>query len=234
MEPLKDVLFSAREAKSLTIEKVVIKTGIHTRYVEHLETGEYYRLPPDAYVYGYIRKLAFIYNLNVDELWDAYKTEKGELVRSGASDYFPGSRSMEKEKERMRNWPALISVPAVLGILVVGYVLWQANGFIQPPELHIENPSNDITVLQNTYTVVGSVGSRTTLTINEEIIQINDGEFERVYTLQEGLNTFIFRARHLLGRETTLTRQIVFTPIDTGVDQVSDAVDRELTTIENN
>lgn len=212
MELLKDILSSSREERKYPVEEIVEKTGIPARFLEYLESGVYEKLPPDAYVYGYLRKLAGIYALDKEELWERYKNEKGALVRSGAGDYFPGSKKTESsESVARRGRNAALSVPVVLVAILFGYIGWQVSTLVRTPRVDIVAPERDITISEAQYTVRGVVEPGSLVTINDDPVAANDsGGFEKLYTLQEGMNIFTFKVRKPLGREKTLTRGILY------------------------
>lgn len=212
MDPLKNILTSEREAKNLTRERVSVATGIPARFLEYLETGNYRKLPPDAYVFGYLARLAQMYGVDGPSLWESYKREKGEPIRSGASDRFPGMTQVEdRNKHSVGKMRALFISAAVVAVLL--YVSWQVYAFVRPPEVTIVSPNTDITTNNPELTLSGSVRKYTALSINDEPILLDaDGFFAKNVVLQEGANLFVFKVRTLLGSEATVMRRVAYVP----------------------
>ncbi|OHB21959.1 MAG: hypothetical protein A2939_00475 [Parcubacteria group bacterium RIFCSPLOWO2_01_FULL_48_18] len=237
MEELKDILKSERELKGLSLEKLSLITGIPARFLEYLENGRRDKLPPDTYVRGYLMKLAEVYSVDGNGLWEMYKREKGDRLSSGAKDHFPGSHSSEKSVSPWRR--AVFSAPAVIFAAAFVYIVFQGSGLIRPPRLIVKFPEADSTVNNPEFIVSGSIFEGDSLTINDESVFVgDDGTFEKRFTLQEGLNEFTLRARTLLGRETVAVRRMRYVLSPPGgtapISEVSQGVDETSTVIENN
>jgi transcriptional regulator with XRE-family HTH domain len=212
MGPLKDTLAGEREKKNLTKERVSVATGIPMRFLDYLESGEYRKLPPDAYVFGYLAKLARVYGMEAVPLWDLYKTEKGEPIRSGISDRFPGSATMQEQKAPSGGIG--VALASVVALAAFSYVGWQVHVFVRPPQVTIASPVIDVSTDNPEFTISGFVQKYTTLAINDEPVLTNtDGSFSKVVMLQEGVNAFVFKVRTVLGKESLTTRRVIYAPI---------------------
>jgi len=197
------------ELKSLTVQKLASLTGIHERYIEALVEGEAKKLPPSPYVRGYVVKLAGFLNLDGEEFWSLYCKEY-EPVSSGANDILPSNRFAIKTISRGK-----IFVYAVFALLLV-YGVTQFNHFAGVPEISIKNPESTalLIVTQENFVVSGILKNpKDKLFVNDEnIVPDNNGSFSKEISLQPGINYVAFRASRFLGKETSVTRQILYQP----------------------
>src|SRR5512141_889323 len=99
-----------RELRGLTREAVLRATRLAPAVVEALEAGDPARLPPRAYVVGYLRSYAGAVGLDPDEVVLRY-----EEAAAGEEASSPGAR-------RMRLVP--MAAAALLALAVVGLALW--------------------------------------------------------------------------------------------------------------
>lgn len=212
MDPLKNILTSERETKNLTRERVSAATGIPARFLEYLEAGNYRKLPPDAYVFGYLARLAQLYGIDGALLWELYKREKGEPIRSGATDRFPGMAQVEEKKKNTIGGARVLFMSIAVGVVVL-YVAWQVYAFVRPPRVIITSPLIDVATSSPELLLAGSVQKYTTLTINDEPVLLDpDGSFMKKTTLQDGVTTFTFKVRTILGSEATVVRSVKYSP----------------------
>lgn len=210
MEPHKDVktlLSETLELKNLNIERLAQITGVPERYLWAIQNLEIDKLPPAPYVKGYIEKISKALNLHHEELWELYKKEL-EHKTSGTYDKLPVNRFA------IKHIPKTIQFLIVIAVLVLIYGLVNLSHLLGEPKLIISNPPAPIiTVSENIAVLSGETKQRDKLTINGEEIFVNqDGTFSKEYLLQPGFNSIEFKVKRFLGREKTITRQILYQP----------------------
>ncbi|HTX73577.1 MAG TPA: helix-turn-helix domain-containing protein [Rectinemataceae bacterium] len=76
MAPIGEVLRSAREQKSLSLDRVADETNIAKRYLAALEAEDFTVFPGDPYVIGFLRNYADYLGLPSDDLVASYKNMK--------------------------------------------------------------------------------------------------------------------------------------------------------------
>jgi cytoskeletal protein RodZ len=76
MAPIGELLRSAREQKSLSLDRVAEETNIAKRYLAALEAEDFTVFPGDPYVIGFLRNYAEYLGLSSDELVASYKSLK--------------------------------------------------------------------------------------------------------------------------------------------------------------
>jgi cytoskeletal protein RodZ len=77
IETLGEYLKSVRENLKLTPEEVSLKTDISLKFLGFLESGLLYKLPPDVYVFGFLKKIALLYGVESEVLLEQYRKERG-------------------------------------------------------------------------------------------------------------------------------------------------------------
>jgi len=204
---LKDILSEHLELKGLNFLRLQQLTGIPERYLEALLKGNFEKMPAAPYTRGYLMKIAEIFNLNGEELWQQYKRET-EIKSSGLSDRLPENRfaiqSIKKE------W-------LVMGIVIIGLIIYLSFNLPRifgKPSLTILIPRAEISFSnQPTITVIGKISPSDVLKINKQNIPVDKtGRFEKTYNLLPGLNIFEFTAKRLLGKEIKIARQVIYQP----------------------
>lgn len=204
---LKSLLTEALELRNVNHEKLSQITGISERYIWAIQNGEFDKLPSLPYVRGYIKKIAEVLRLNHDEIWDLYKKELTRKT-SGKYDTLPENRFAIRELSRKQIFAL------TLGALFVFYLLFNISRLLGTPDLLITEPAQSIaTTSENHILLTGTLTQQDKLTINGSEIFVNaDNTFSKDFPLQPGLNVIEFKAQRFLGRETDVTKQILYQP----------------------
>lgn len=201
---LKETIEEQLSIKGFSLERIAEITDIPLRYLEALIQGNTKKLPAAPYVRGYLFKIGKILDFDGNELWEAYKKESG-IKSSGPEDRLPSNRFAIKSINKK------YIVIALIIILLVGYLIWQAPRWLGQPPLTVypmEEKTSEPEVV-----ISGKIEPRDKLTINsEEILVDSKGNFSKNYNLQEGPNTIEVKVKRFLGRETKIVRQIEYQP----------------------
>lgn len=202
---LKDLLREHIELKGFTPKKISETTGIPERYVEALLTGNDKVLPPAAYVHGYLAKLAEVLNFDKETMWRLYQKEAA-LYSSGPLDRLPSNRFA------VRTFGKKWLIAGLVLVFLLAYLLTNVYQMLSVPELEIINPAMEsIITPSGSITLEGKTDPSYTLTVNGAEVYVNkDGQFEKKFQLQPGLNTVEFRVKRFLGKENLAVRQIIY------------------------
>jgi cytoskeletal protein RodZ len=103
-----------RELRDLTAEEIAASTKLTPAVIEALESGDEARMPPRAYVVGYLRSYAAAAGLDADEVVLRWQEAAGDAPEPVA-------------RQRRRLLPVLV-VAALLGVvaaMIVGALLKQ-------------------------------------------------------------------------------------------------------------
>jgi cytoskeletal protein RodZ len=196
-------LSRARKKLKLSLEEVELKIKVRAKYLEALEEGNYYSLPSNVYVVGFLASYAKFLELDSEEICELYQAERRSYGEPKES-LLKNANSKISDKTLVITpktfiWPAI----AVFVLFVVGYIFYQVSGFAAAPKLEIASPSTDLVTSQNEVVFEGSTDSGASLTINGQLITVAEGgHFKESIKLQKGLNTVELDAKNKSKKET--------------------------------
>ena len=167
-------------------------------------------LPSAPYVRGYLKKITLALDLNPETTWQTY-VEAHDPRQSGHKDHLPQNRfaiqSINKKNVAL----------AFLGGLIIIYIIFSIGRLLNKPAISLLEPAGETTTLTTpSFYIKGNIQNyKDILTINGAAIYINEaGEFNKEFSLTPGANSFEIVVKRFLGRETRLTRHIIYEPIN--------------------
>jgi hypothetical protein len=96
-------------------------------------------------------------------------------------------------------------------ILLLIFNLYIFIDLISPPKIKIIYPKNKEIVYNDNIKFIGVIDKRSELFINEIPVYFNDnGYFEKIFYLKEGLNKFIIKAKKIWGQEKKIEMDIIY------------------------
>ncbi len=200
---LGDILKEAMQDKSVTPEKLALLTSIPKRFIDSLVDQDFTKLPARAYVRGYLVKIAITLGIDQEEILEIYKDSEG-IKSSGETDNLPENRFV---REKINN--RFVSI-VIIGLIILGYAAFRIGDVLGIPTIVITSPQSDI-VNEANVRFEGKISPGDNLTINGEIIYTySNGSFSKDVSLDPGLNNFEFLVKKFLGRESRVTRQIIY------------------------
>ena len=193
--------------QGFTIKKLADLTGIVPKHLENLISGNFTDLPPSPYIHGYFIKIGQVLNYDGEELWQNFR-EESEVASSGSLDRLPQNRFI-------RQSPAKKIWFGVIVLIIVSYFGIRFSKILGQPSLSLLYPEQNLaTVSANEITVRGKLSEGDKLTVNgEEVIPESNGLWSKDVSLEPGINIIEVIAKKFLGRETRLTRQVVYEPL---------------------
>jgi hypothetical protein len=211
LKTFSQILIEAMQRYDFNVEKLARLTGISERFLEALINENYKELPSAPYVRGYLREIGKLLSLNGDELWKVYLKGRTEIKSSGEKDKLPSNRFATSSPF----WGRSTIIVLLLIIIIAGYLVVRGGSILGQPALEIIKPKQDSLVTNEAdFLIQGKTDSFAILTLNgERIYPDKDGNFETKVRLQNGLNTFEFKVKKLLGRERVIVRQIIYQPL---------------------
>ncbi len=206
METLPEYLKSAREFFSYNIKQVSKITNISEKFIDDLETGHYQHLPADVYVYGFLRKLAELYNTDYELLMAQYKKERG--IHEQLNKKFPKYKSYTDSKFELTpktlGWSAL----AVFVVFIISYLGYQVHAINRPPRISITSPKDGEHISASSVILQGRTDVGATLTVNDQQIPVDsDGNFKQPISISLGEKVLLFTAKNNFGKQST--KQII-------------------------
>jgi cytoskeletal protein RodZ len=108
-------LLRERELRGLGREEVARQTKLPTAIIDAIESGDAARMPPRAYLFGYLRSYAAAVGLDPDDVVLRWQEVEGGM----APPPEPPSAPAPRPAWRRRTWIALAAVLAVLALAVL-------------------------------------------------------------------------------------------------------------------
>jgi len=203
----RETLKEAMREKGISLQKLSELTEISPNYLKALVENDIANLPSTPYIKGYINTIAQILEIDPRVLWDDYN-RLSESKTSGEKDILPSNRFAQKSLNKKGLFIGIII------LILIAYIAPKISDFLGKPSLEIIAPSQDkLNVSDPNFTLRGKIGNhQDKVTINSaEVVVSPDGSFEQNVTLEEGpQNTFEFKVKRFLGRETTNSRTIIY------------------------
>lgn len=206
-----------RHEKGLSLQKVSEETKILSSIIKNLENDEYESLPPPAYLKGILEKYAQYLKLDKEKVLELYRKSNGRNLSSGKDDKFPENKFLEFQLKPGLDFKNIL-VKFLKGFfigLILAYFIYEASFFILPAKIILYSPASDFTTHQSELIISGkTIRTKILFINNQEIFLGKRGEFNEKIVLTPGLNKIEFKATDILGRPTTLIRQIIYRPLD--------------------
>lgn len=202
-ETLGEYLGSIREQSGLSVAEVAKQTGILEKFVVAIEQGQYQVLPPDAYVLGFLKKLATAYSISCEDLLEQYKKEKG-IVEQTARQRISSPTGWKAALSQLSVTPKLISVSlsVLLGTGAFVYVLAQVFSVNRTPALAIFEPTPNTVLAGSSITFKGQTEPGMSVTVNGQNLMVKaDGTFETTLGAAPGQKDFQIIAKNKFGKE---------------------------------
>ena len=198
-----DLIAERMESKGVSAERLAALTNIPRRYLEALQSNDLKSLPPAPYVRGYLAKIATVFSIDPATLREGYRAL--ELATSGERDSLPGNRYALRRVE----WRLVAGAGGV--ILLLAFAGIRLKTLLGIPTLTVNlSEAVELTTIPSIL-VSGRVTPQDRVSINAEAIPTDaDGSFGKEVLLEEGLNTLEIRATRFLGRETRITRHVLY------------------------
>jgi hypothetical protein len=200
-----EVLKHHRTQKELSLKQVELSTRIRGKYLVAIEADDYEALPHEVYTKGFLQSYADFLGLDGKDIIERYLAERGDRPVQ-----------LTHQTGQINTGPAIsrrtITIVGVLGLLAaVGlYLFWQFSALTAAPKLTITNPDKDQVLYGSLITINGQVNGGADVYVNESpILSDANGNFSDAIALQDGVNAIRVTAKNRLGKNTTVTRNIL-------------------------
>ncbi|MDP3052760.1 MAG: helix-turn-helix domain-containing protein [bacterium] len=193
--------------KNINLAKLSESTGISERFLKALIEEKYEKLPAAPYIRSYLFKIADALNVDGQKLWQEYQ-KNTQLRKSGTNDHLPINRFSPKPLNKK-------IIFALIFVILAGYLAFQYNFFLGKPTLSLlgQLASSTSPITDPNLKIEGRVKSGDQLMINKENTYIDEnGYFQKDFPLQPGQNNIQFQIKRFLGREITITKQVLYLP----------------------
>ncbi|MBU1202596.1 helix-turn-helix domain-containing protein [Patescibacteria group bacterium] len=194
-QTLSDKLKQARISQEVSLEEMSQATKIQIKYLEILEEGDYQKLPGDIYAKAWLKLYADFLSLDISELLADYKIEKSvrdKLIKVSKPN---DSKSIPNYNILKPNFLKILSI-GFLVLILLGYLAWEINNIVSPPQVIISEPNNNFRTSESSVFIKGQTKPEVQLTINNETVLLDsDGNFIKEVNLVSGLNNLQINAK---------------------------------------
>jgi len=206
-----------RQEKGWSLEKASEETKILLSILKDLENDKYENLPPPVYLKGMIKKYANFLKLDKERVLGLYQKSNGRNLSSGRYDLLPKNRFLTYQSKFISFFKNIY--PKILKCFFWGFILfyfiYEASFFILPAKIILYSPDRDFTTNQAELLISGRLIRGKRFFIKDQEISFGkDGSFNEKIVIALGINNIQFRAVNVLGYETVLVRQIIYTPAE--------------------
>lgn len=210
---LKDILYTARMKKRLTLQEVESRAFVSLGTLEALESGRYEYVPAMVYLKGQLKKLAQTYGLDPEKVialctqeYDEYikkKTPVTQAARRLNTDEIPLLETL------MRNAPSL-AIGGLLLLPIIAFVTFQVRTLLFVPRVALETKDGFEITQEDQFVLRGVVSQGAKLTLNGQSVTIkSEGQFETNIQLNPGYNVLELKAKQR-NQESTLLQKVVY------------------------
>ncbi|OGH79265.1 MAG: hypothetical protein A2469_04495 [Candidatus Magasanikbacteria bacterium RIFOXYC2_FULL_40_16] len=205
-------LKEARQKSFVSLDELSKQTKISKRHLIALEECQFDDIPyAIIYQKNFLKKYAEILNLPVEEILSQFNDEE----TGGTKKEIQISNELHKKK--FQNLPSFLRLAFILVIVftLVGYIGWQIQTLLKPPELILFSPENGLVTTNYELVIRGQTNQESKISINGlEISSKGDGQFEETITLSPGVNTINITAKKKHGKTTELVRYVIYKPAE--------------------
>jgi hypothetical protein len=203
IDTLGEYLQQVRTTLNFDTRTVSLLTQINPIYLEQLEAGDYYKLPADVYIRGFLKSLADFYHIKEQILIDQYEKERGFET------------NMTSNKKELFSWLSftpktlIIGVSLLAGLIAIVYVAFEIRSVLAPPYLSLNEPSSDMIIDGNSIVVTGrgEIGAQVFIN-NQPVLADQNGQFTENLLLSKGLNIVEVTEKNKFNKVSKITRQI--------------------------
>ena len=209
---LKDILYTARMKKRLTLRDVEAQAFVSLGTLEALESGRYEYVPAMVYLKGQLKKLSQTYGLNPEKII--------ELCAAEYEEYQQNKKQAEPKIQRrsddiplastlLKNAPS-IAIGGILLLPVGAFMIFQIRSLLFVPRVALEVRDGFEIAQEEDFVLRGVVSQGAKLTLNGQSVTIkSEGQFETNVQLNPGYNVLELKAKQR-NQESTLLQKVVY------------------------
>lgn len=191
------ILKNARLKKKLSLSSLENRTKIKKEFIEKIENNAWGELPEFPIVSGFVKNLALFLDISVENA--------NAFLRR---DYPPKKLFINPKPDIQSkfSWSPKLTFAtliSVLVLLVLGYLGYEYQKFIKPPEINITSPKENDILVEEKVKVEGKTTTDAVLTVNNQpIILDQEGKFITEIKITKETKALIFRAVSRSGKVT--------------------------------
>ncbi len=205
---LGDVLKKKRRELGMSLSQISKRTLIAERYLQLIEDEDWQRLPGEIYIKNFLKRYAMELGLDSDRVLMSY-SDNGSAYETSI---YSLQKTLPLAQSNFFNIPKLLrnSALILLVVLFVGYLGWQTNKIVTPPELSVYSPVDNLVTSESKIIIQGETEPEVEVTVNNISIPVNEGQFHEELDLQQGLNVLKITAQKKYSKQQVIYRKIMW------------------------
>lgn len=204
----------SRETQGLSLKDIEQETGISTKYLQFLETDDFYKFPSTTYTRGILKRYAETLELDARSIVNKWEQEYNTALSSpvyrkrfSLSSMF--AHRTGKSKKKLVYFKNIVAL--AIFILILLYIGVTIRTAISPPLIEMIHPPDEFITNNTMLIAAGVTEPYSEVFINNQLIGTADkeGKFKQAIALLPGLNTIEISAKKKYSRKKTVYRQVV-------------------------
>jgi len=208
MSTVGQLLKEAREAKFYTLEEVEKATKIKHEFLTALEADNYSQLPSATFVKGFIKNYAKFLKLDQNKLLAIFRRE---FPKTKQKPYVMDAFSSPVSEGRLKITPGRVFGLVVLTLTLsfFAYLWFQFHQFVNPPNLFLSSPPDQLTTDSPSILVEGKTDPEIKVSVNSQEIEVGpSGDFKEEISLSSPVNKVSVVATSKFGQKTQIERMV--------------------------
>lgn len=208
MKTVGQLLKESRESKFYTLEDVEKHTKIRRELLAALEKDAYDKLPPHAFIQGFIKNYGRFLGLDSAKLLAIFRRD---FEARKHPPVVLESLSKPINEQKFRITPPRI-LAATIGLVIFSFFvyLWvEYRQFAAAPSLELATPSEGQTVEIPQVLIAGNTDPEVKVKVNDQDIGVDgSGKFSEEIKLSSSVNKVIITGTSKFGKTTTIERTV--------------------------
>lgn len=208
MHTVGEILKKARLEKRIDLDDIEKTLKIRKKFLSALEDNTWDQLPSLPYIKGFIRNYSGYLGLKPDQMLAIFRRQFSLREKTGV---IPKGLAHPLDEPAFRFTPKFIIATSIISFIIFffGYLFFQYNNYVSPPNLTIDSPKEGETLNSDKIEVTGKSDSDAVVSVNNLKIATNqNGEFASTVRLSPGINTISIESTSKYGKKKTITRTI--------------------------
>ena len=195
-----------RIKKGLSIEEIADVTKIRKNFLEHIEKGEYEKLPSVTFAQGFVRNYVAFLGLPEKETMALFKREFDEekIFRVLPQGF---NKDMDFPLSRIKMSQAILIIILFLSLLV--FLLFQYKDAIINPSISISYPKENQVIRSTSVLVSGNTNPDNVVYVNNFPVSVSDnGSFRKNISVFQGRNKINIKVVNRFNKITEKTLEV--------------------------
>lgn len=208
---LGETLKKKRIELGFSLAQVSRHSLIAERYLEAIEQEDWQYLPGEIYIRNFLKRYAAELSLDPIRVLKVYELRSNFVYQSSIGSL---QRTLPLPSSHFLILPKIIRNGLIVLVIIsaLGYLAWQVNQILIPPELAIYSPVDNLVTNEAQVVISGQTDPEVKVKINDIVVPVNAGKFIETIDLQIGLNMLKISASKKYSREQVVYKRIMWQP----------------------